>query len=106
MGRARPHSRVEASLALRTNRDRELVVRTSARADATGRYRLRLPYANRGAPPSVRPARAWELVCEGERAELVIAEAQVRSGASVAGPSLCPAPVAFPPDGGEGGGLR
>jgi asparagine N-glycosylation enzyme membrane subunit Stt3 len=88
-GRAPPHTRVEARLGLRTNRGRELVTRTSARADADGRYRLRLPYSNRGAPPSVRTAPAWELSCENERAALVIEERQVRSGAALAGPTLC-----------------
>ena len=88
-GLAPPHASVEARLGLRTNRGRELVFRTSARADAAGRYRLRLPYSNHGAPPSVRPAPAWELACEHERALLVVEESQLRSGAALAGPPLC-----------------
>jgi len=88
-GGARPHAGVEARLGLRTNRGRELVVRTTARADAAGRYHLRLPYSNRGAPPSVRTAPAWELACAGEEATLVVDEAQVRGGAALEGPPLC-----------------
>jgi asparagine N-glycosylation enzyme membrane subunit Stt3 len=88
-GLAPPHTRVDASLALRTNRGRELVTRSSTRADAEGRYRLRLPYSNRDEPPSVRTAPAWELACENERATLVVEERQVRSGAALAGPPLC-----------------
>jgi dolichyl-diphosphooligosaccharide--protein glycosyltransferase len=88
-GLAPPHTSVEARLGLRTNRGRELVIRTSTRADAQGRYRLRLPYSNRGEPPSVRTAPAWELACENEQATLVVEEVQVRSGGSLAGPRLC-----------------
>ncbi len=89
-GRARPLASVEARLELRTNRHRQLVYRQTTRADALGRYRLRLPYANRGAPPSVRTAPAWEIACGGDRASLVVDEPQVRSGAALAGPPLCP----------------
>jgi dolichyl-diphosphooligosaccharide--protein glycosyltransferase len=103
-GRARPHTRVDARLGLRTNRGRELDVRTSARADAEGRYRLRLAYATRGAPPSVRTAPAWELSCESERAELVVDEASVRSGASLAGPPLCVGSDPMGPGAGGAGG--
>ena len=88
-GAAPPRASVEARIGLRTNRGRELVVRTRASADAAGRYRLRLPYSNRGAPPSVRTAPAWELACGDERALLVVEESQVRSGAELAGPPLC-----------------
>jgi asparagine N-glycosylation enzyme membrane subunit Stt3 len=108
-GRAPPHARVEARLGLRTNRGRELAVRTLARADAAGRYHLRLPYSNRGAPPSVRTAPAWELACDGEQATLVVEEAQVRGGASLEGPPLCLGRDATTPgaDGDDGAaGLR
>jgi dolichyl-diphosphooligosaccharide--protein glycosyltransferase len=88
-GRARPGAVVQARLELRTNRRRQLVYRQTTRADADGRYRLRLPYSNRGAPPSVRVAPAWELACGEDRAPLVVDEPQVRSGAALAGPPLC-----------------
>ena len=88
-GSAPPQASVEARIGLRTNRGRELVVRTRATADSAGRYRLRLAYSNRGAPPSVRTAPAWELACGDERAQLVVEESQVRSGAALAGPPLC-----------------
>jgi dolichyl-diphosphooligosaccharide--protein glycosyltransferase len=96
-GLARPLARVEASVALRTNRGRELVWRTHARADAQGRYALRLPYANRGAPPSVRVAPQTSLACDGETAALVVDEASVRAGARLAGPTLCAAADAAAP---------
>ena len=96
-GRARPFARVEASVALRTNRGRELAWRTHARADAQGRYALRLPYANRGAPPSVRVATETLLACDGEAAAVVVDEAAVRGGALLEGPALCVAREAAPP---------
>jgi asparagine N-glycosylation enzyme membrane subunit Stt3 len=92
-GRARPGAWVRAQLGLRTNRGRELAYRTRARADAAGRYRLRVPYASRGGPPSVRAEPAWELACDGERASLVVDESAVRSGAALGGPALCLGPA-------------
>jgi dolichyl-diphosphooligosaccharide--protein glycosyltransferase len=98
-GRARPGARVEARVELRTNRGRELVFRTHAWADGEGRYALRLPYANRGAPPSVRVGPAYALACDGEHAQLVLREREVRRGATLAGPALCLRPRAAPASG-------
>jgi dolichyl-diphosphooligosaccharide--protein glycosyltransferase len=96
-GRARPGAWVRAELGIRTNRGRELAYRTRARADPAGRYRLRVPYASRGGPPSVRAEPAWELACDGERASLVVDESAVRSGAALAGPAFCLGPAGARP---------
>ena len=92
-GRAAPGARVDATLALRTNRGRRLRFATHAHADAAGRYALRVPYATRGAPPSVRAQGEYRLACDGEEREIAVDEEQVRAGARIEAPALClPAP--------------
>jgi asparagine N-glycosylation enzyme membrane subunit Stt3 len=88
-GRARPGARVSASVVLHTNRAREVRYWSEAEADASGRYVLRVPYANVGGPASVRVADRYEVRCEGEVATVAVAEAAVAGGRSVAGPDLC-----------------
>jgi dolichyl-diphosphooligosaccharide--protein glycosyltransferase len=88
-GSAAPGARVDASLALRTNRGRELAFATHARADAAGRYALRVPYATSGGPPSVRAAPAYRLDCDGEERPVAVSEAQVQGGARIEAPALC-----------------
>jgi dolichyl-diphosphooligosaccharide--protein glycosyltransferase len=88
-GRAAPRARIRLTLPLRTNRGRVLVYAASAVADAQGRYALRVPYANRGAPPAVRAAPHYTLECEGESAPLWIDESAIRKGRTVRGPDLC-----------------
>jgi dolichyl-diphosphooligosaccharide--protein glycosyltransferase len=92
-GRAAPGARVAASLALRTNRGRRIEFATSTRADAGGRYELRVPYATRGQPHPVRAGAAWALRCDGEGAAVAVDERAVRRGERVAGPDLCLAPA-------------
>jgi hypothetical protein len=48
-----------------------------------------VPYASRGAPPSVRTDPAWTLECGAERADVLVEEAEVLAGAFVPGPALC-----------------
>lgn len=55
VGAAPPGALVKASLELRSARGRSFAWRTSARADADGRFAIRVPYATRGAPPGVAP---------------------------------------------------
>ena len=100
-GTARSGAEVRAQLRLRS-RARDWVYKTRVDADADGHYALRLPYSNVGAATgvhatsSVRAAAAYELTCEGDRAELVVDENSVRSGGVLSGPALCPPPVADP----------
>ena len=88
-GRAAPGARLQVTLPLITNRGRELVYETSVDADETGRYRVRLPYSNRGSPPSTRVAPNYTIRCRGKVARFVLDESAVTSGAEVKGPNLC-----------------
>ena len=87
-GRAPPGARVEASLPLRTNTGRDLIWAGSSSADAEGRFRLRVPYATQGAPPSVTPAPRVQLEAAGRRAAVAVPEAAVQEGLRVVAPSL------------------
>jgi dolichyl-diphosphooligosaccharide--protein glycosyltransferase len=89
VGAAPAGARVHLKLPLRTNRGRSLVYTASAVADAEGRYRLRVPYANVGGPPAVGVAADYALECGDEVMRLRVREADVRAGAEVRGPSLC-----------------
>ena len=89
VGRAAPGARVRLRLPLTTNRDRKGVYRASTTADAKGRYRLRVPYANKGGPPSVRPGSHYILECGDESVRVRIAERSIRSGADVRAAGLC-----------------
>jgi asparagine N-glycosylation enzyme membrane subunit Stt3 len=82
-GSAEPGGEVEARLALETNRGRgfEFVART--RADASGRFALRFPYATEGAPPAVRPASEVELRAGSGVSRTVVREEDVQRGAVV-----------------------
>jgi asparagine N-glycosylation enzyme membrane subunit Stt3 len=88
-GRAAPGAPVEVRLALRSGRPRELWYRARARADAAGRFSLRVPYATQGAPRGVRVAGAYTLVCGGVESAVVVPEAAVRDGLEVAAPPPC-----------------
>ncbi len=89
-GRTVPGTRVLASLRLRTNQDREFWYRATTVGDNRGRYALRLPYANRGAPPAVRPDPHYTLTCLLVRsARVVVGEEDVQEGREVPGPDLC-----------------
>jgi len=89
VGRATPGARIELSLPLRTGRPRELVYRARTRADADGRFSLRVPYATVDAPRGVRVDPHYTLRCAGIEAALVVPEAAVRAGDVVAAPPLC-----------------
>ena len=76
-------------LPLRTNRGRDLLYSATALADATGRYELRVPYANQGGPPDVIVGPVYELECEGDVKEAIVDERKVRRGGSIRAPRLC-----------------
>jgi dolichyl-diphosphooligosaccharide--protein glycosyltransferase len=88
-GRAPPETNIEVQLSLWTNRGRHRVHRASAVADAQGRYALRLPYATRGGPPSVRTHASYTISCWRDSKPLVVDESAVRTGTEIAGPDLC-----------------
>jgi dolichyl-diphosphooligosaccharide--protein glycosyltransferase len=89
VGAAPVGARVRLKLPLRTNRGRSLDYTASAVADAEGRYRLRVPYANVGGPPAVEVAADYALECGDQVSRVRVREADVRAGAEVRGPSLC-----------------
>lgn len=101
-GRARPEARVEARLRMTTQGGRRHLPRASrtfvyharGRADASGRYRLTLPYST-DVPFSdvVRVLGRYEIESGDRRAELGVPEDAVRSGGRVAGPSLVREPT-------------
>jgi asparagine N-glycosylation enzyme membrane subunit Stt3 len=88
-GRTQPGALIEVRLELRTNRDRSLAYQTAREADASGRYAFRLPYATRGGPPAVRTHFHYTISCWRDRERVVVDEAQIQSGAEIAGPDLC-----------------
>jgi asparagine N-glycosylation enzyme membrane subunit Stt3 len=89
-GRAAPHAAVEASVGLRSNRQREIDYVARTRADAEGRFDLRLPYATDDSPPAVRVAPAYVLRSGGRSGFLRVSDAQVRGGGLVEAPDLRP----------------
>lgn len=89
VGRAAPGARIRATLALRSNRRRDIRYTAESVAARSGEYAFRLPYANRGGPGAVHVGVAYRFECRGEIGRLSIAESAVMSGATVAGPDLC-----------------
>ena len=87
-GRAPAGAIVGATLGYESNRGRRGRYRTSAQADASGRYRLRLPYSTRGAPPGVATDPAYRISSGGRTVLLAVDERPVRDGLSLAGPSF------------------
>jgi asparagine N-glycosylation enzyme membrane subunit Stt3 len=87
VGEAEPGAPVEARLELQGGHGRlDFVART--RADASGRYALRLPYSNEPSGPGVRAARHYRVTSGAASGRAVVPEAAVRSGAEVSGPRL------------------
>lgn len=99
-GAAPAGARVRAELELVTNRGRRVRYERSARADAAGRYRLRVPYATQDAPPDVRAEGPYRLRAGGRSDAVAVRESDVQRGRSVPGPDL----RARRGPGGSGGG--
>jgi dolichyl-diphosphooligosaccharide--protein glycosyltransferase len=89
VGRGRPGSRIRVTLPLRTNLQRRLRYETEVNVGPRGTYRIRLPYATVGEPPSVKVPRDYQLECDGTLATLRVPEAAVRDGLALQGPELC-----------------
>jgi asparagine N-glycosylation enzyme membrane subunit Stt3 len=87
-GRAAPEALVTLRLPVYASGAGRFVYRSETRADADGRYRLTLPYANEGAVSDLRPAPHYELRAGDARATLAIDEAAVREGLPIEGPDL------------------
>lgn len=88
-GRAAPGSGIELSLDLLSHGVRELSYTDRTRADARGRFRFVVPYANRGEPGRVKPTGPYTVSCGVESVRVVVRERQVRRGEAVAAPDLC-----------------
>ena len=87
-GRAAPGAVVEAQLPLDDEDGRRFEYRVLTRADAEGRYRIRVPYPSGEFPGRYRAAGPYRLQSEGRNAPLAVSEAQVREGALLEGPDL------------------
>jgi dolichyl-diphosphooligosaccharide--protein glycosyltransferase len=99
VGAADAGARVEARLELETPR-RSFGWAASTRADLSGRYRLRVPYATGGSPPPVRPTARYRLRSGSQSSEVAVPEAAVLEGRRLAGPDLrTSGPGAAPADG-------
>jgi dolichyl-diphosphooligosaccharide--protein glycosyltransferase len=89
VGRAAPGSEVRIGLGVKTNQQRSFTYEASARANARGRYELRLPYATREGPRSTTTDPAYTLTCDAQTRFLAVREQDVRQGGRVVGPTLC-----------------
>jgi len=87
-GAAEPGALVEARLSLAGPGDRRLDYRSYARASHEGRYELTLPYPSEPFEGQLSAGGPWVIESEGAVALLRVAEAAVRDGTRVAGPSL------------------
>ncbi len=76
-------------LGLRTNQQRRLFYEARARADARGRYELRLPYATQKGPWSIETDPTYTLMCDGQTSFLALDEQDIQQGGRVGGPTLC-----------------
>jgi hypothetical protein len=92
VGEADPGAVVEVRLALDSVRGGRFHYVAKTRADASGRYALRLPYSNEPFSPDVRAASHYSVTTRAAAGRALIPEQAVRSGAQVAGPSLRTAP--------------
>lgn len=89
VGRASPGARVRASLPLQSNRRRKITYTAEVVASPSGEYVFRFPYANSGGPRGVRVGASYRIECRGEAGNVVLDEAAVSAGETVAGPELC-----------------
>ncbi len=87
-GRAVPGAEVRASLDLESNRGRAFRYAARTRADAEGRYRLRVPHATRHGPASVRSRGPYRIESGGRSVLVEVDEADVTGGRAVAIPDL------------------
>ena len=89
VGRAAPGTDVRIALGVKTNQARAFSYEARVRADARGRYEVRLPYATREGPRSTQTDPAYTLMCDRQTSFLALSEQDVRQGRRVTGPTLC-----------------
>jgi dolichyl-diphosphooligosaccharide--protein glycosyltransferase len=87
-GSAPKGASVHATLRYVSNRRRNGVFETATDADESGRSRMRLPYATRGAPPGISTETAYVVRSGGDAETLVVDELAVAEGLPVSGPSF------------------
>ncbi len=88
VGEAAPGAVVVARLGYTSNRGRRGRFESRATAGPDGRYEIRVPYANRGAPPGVQADPSYAVSAGGRVVPVPVLERDVRSGARVDVPSL------------------
>ena len=77
-GRADPGARVSARLSVEPRQAEAFEVVVRARADAQGRYTLRLPYANTPPLPDVATEESWRFEAPGQRKTMAVTETMVQ----------------------------
>ncbi len=93
-GSAAPGEVVQLRLPIRSNmRAAPFSYRTRSVADDDGRYRFAVPYPTGAAAP-IRTGARYLLRCGGESAAVVVSEASVADGATIAGPTFSCSPPA------------
>lgn len=98
-GLADPGAPIDLELRLTTTPGRAFLYTARTRADARGRYRLRVPYPNEPFSPGVSTAARYRLRSPAATGTAVVPERAVTSGAVVAGPALGSAPEPPPAPG-------
>lgn len=92
-GLASPGERVRLALALETGGGVEHVYRRQTRADASGRYRLVVPYpTDVSFSSAVRVGGAYRLSVGRRVVRVGVGEQAIRRGGRIAGPDFAPAP--------------
>ncbi|MCG8590284.1 MAG: hypothetical protein MJE66_13415 [Proteobacteria bacterium] len=86
VGEAAPGARVSATLTLATERGRRFDFASATRADESGRFSLRVPYATVSRSGFVRAASDYRLQWRGQRASVAVSERDVAEGREVAVP--------------------
>jgi asparagine N-glycosylation enzyme membrane subunit Stt3 len=89
-GRALPGAVVSVRLPVRAQGRPGFAWTTKLRADADGRYELRVPYPNEAFSPAVRVGAAYRIESAGRAVTVSVTEAAVQSGSRVAAPPLRP----------------
>ena len=88
VGPANPGAQVQVVLPVRSRHGEGFYYAATTRADAAGRYALRLPYSNDRFSPDVRVGTHYSITSDGAESTVSIREAWVRTGVRIEGPSL------------------
>jgi hypothetical protein len=88
VGRARAGSVVRVRLELEGRYSGRFDYNAASRADAEGRYALRLPYSNDGFRSEIQVADSYRLTVDEQVKRLVVSEVAVREGLEIRGPDF------------------